>query len=210
MNDDTLHQGRPAGLDQPLASGTPSAKPELPPDMPPLPKAIREELELTSARPLDAQWFLGHAVLMLSKGEYAQALEQAGYAKDAAPRSATIRETLGVAAYLIGDFKRALAELQAFRRFTGAGVQDPRIADCLRATGRSLRGFEFLDEVGTAGPEATIVKAACLADTGDEAGAKAVLELGGIPGAALIPVGSLPPGSVGSTARNPRRRTGKR
>jgi tetratricopeptide (TPR) repeat protein len=79
---------------------------------------------------------LGAASAALAEGKYHAALRHARKAKDLAPRDATIRETLGVAAYRIGDWKTALSELRAYRRMTGETTHMPIEMDVLRAQGR--------------------------------------------------------------------------
>ncbi len=182
---------------------------------PALPPGVPEELDRTAGRILDAKHFLALAIQALVDGDAPAALVNAGYAKAAAHRSPTVREALGIALYATGDFKQALAELQTFRRLTGSTVHDAQIADCYRGLGRPERAVTFLDEAGPPSTEhgrrgMTLIRAGALADMGEQAGAEAALRLGGIPGETLKPAGSLPPGSVGSTADNPRRKIGKR
>lgn len=170
--------------------------------MPPLARPIIEELSLTSARPLDARWFTAKALIALEEGDIAQALEHATAAKRVANRSPTVREIRGVAAYLSADFKEALSELQAFRRLTNSPVQDARIADCYRGAGRPLRGVEFLDQKGTTGVAAALVRAGALADAGDRSGAEAALRLAGLAAAQIPAAGFLPAGKIGTAARS--------
>ncbi|MGH7752381.1 MAG: hypothetical protein ACREN5_06165, partial [Gemmatimonadales bacterium] len=144
---------------------------------PPLPAGVPEELDRMAGRALDAKWFLGHAIAALRAGDSAAALEHGARAKDCALRSPTVRETLGLAAYASGDFKQSLGELQAFRRMTGARIHDARIADCYRGTGRPMRAVEFLDQNQASDADAARVRAGALADAGDEAGARAALQM---------------------------------
>lgn len=169
--------------------------------MPPLPRQIAEELTLTSARPLDARWFTGHALTALEAGDAGAALEMATAAKRVANRAPVVREIRGVAAYLSGDFKEALSELQTFRRLTGSPVQDARIADCYRGLGRPLRAIEYLDQHGSSGPAAGLVRAGALVDAGDASGAEAALRLARLGGAAIPAAGFLPAGKIGTAAR---------
>lgn len=176
-----------------------------------LPRAIREEIEATAGRSIDAAWFLGKALEALAGGVPAEALEHAIRAKDSAARSPTVREALGVAAYLTGDFKQAQAELSAFRRLSGTKVRDLYIADCYRAEGRPIRALELLDEI--AAPmlaDAARVRAGALHDSGDEAGAQAVLRLAGLESESIRPAGFLPAGQVGKSAGSGHRKPGRR
>lgn len=157
-----------------------------------------------SGRTLDAKFYLSGAIEALQAGDATKAIEQAVLAKNAAPRSPTVRETIGLALYATGQFKQALSELQAFRRMTGSRIRDAHIADCYRAMGRPLRAVEYLKDHND--PDAARVKAGALSDAGDAAGAKAALQLGGIPDEKIRPVGSLPVGSVGATADTRRRK----
>lgn len=79
---------------------------------------------------------LGEASAALADLRYHAAVKHARRAKDLAPRDATIRETLGIAAYRIGDWKTALAELRAYRRMSGETTHLPVEMDVLRAQNR--------------------------------------------------------------------------
>lgn len=79
---------------------------------------------------------LGEASEALGDLRYHAAVKHARRAKDLAPRDATVRETLGVAAYRIGDWKTALAELRAYRRMSGETTHLPVEMDVLRAQKR--------------------------------------------------------------------------
>lgn len=79
---------------------------------------------------------LGEASDAFAAGSYQRAMRQAQKAKELAPRDATIREILGLAAYRLGDWRIALAELRAFRRMAGETTHLPVEMDVLRAMGR--------------------------------------------------------------------------
>lgn len=79
---------------------------------------------------------LGAASDALAGARYHAAVKHARRAKDLAPRDATVRETLGIAAYRVGDWKTALAELRAYRRMSGETTHMPIEMDVLRAQGR--------------------------------------------------------------------------
>ncbi len=93
-------------------------------------------------------------------------------AKSLAPRSAGAREVLGLCLYQQGHWNEALAELKAYRRFSGRVDQNHLIADCLRALKRPADVVSLAEEelTGMAPPaakaEAVIVAASALADEG--------------------------------------------
>jgi len=80
---------------------------------------------------------LGAASEALADGKYQAAVKHGLRAKSLAPQSATIRETVGIAAYRIGDWGTALTELRAYRRMAGDTTHLPIEMDVLRALGRS-------------------------------------------------------------------------
>jgi tetratricopeptide (TPR) repeat protein len=105
-------------------------------------------------------------------GDYETSARLARQAKDRAPRSARVRELLGLAAYRAGRWKEALGELLAYRRLTGQLDENHLIADCYRAQGRPERALEVCDEVSRdrvppeLWAEVVIVAASALADRG--------------------------------------------
>jgi len=80
---------------------------------------------------------LGAASEALADGKYQAAVRQGNRAKALSPQDATIRETIAIAAYRLGDWKTALAELRAYRRIAGETTHLPIEMDVLRAQGRS-------------------------------------------------------------------------
>lgn len=80
---------------------------------------------------------LGAASEALGDGNYQSAVKHGLRAKSLAPQSATIRETIGIAAYRVGDWSIALNELRAYRRMAGETTHLPIEMDVLRALGRS-------------------------------------------------------------------------
>ena len=74
------------------------------------------------------------------------ALAHAKAARDLAPRVAILRETLGVAAYQVGDYGLALTELKAARRISGSDEFLPLIADCQRGLGQPEKALQVVDE----------------------------------------------------------------
>ncbi|GMQ86305.1 MAG: hypothetical protein BMS9Abin07_1878 [Acidimicrobiia bacterium] len=79
---------------------------------------------------------LGEASAAMADGRYHVAVKQARQAKNLAPQDATVRETLGLAAYRLGDWDTALAELRAYRRMAGDPQHLPIEMDVHRALGR--------------------------------------------------------------------------
>jgi hypothetical protein len=79
---------------------------------------------------------LGAASEALGDGNYQSAVKHGLRAKALAPQSATIRETIGIAAYRVGDWSTALTELRAYRRMAGETTHLPIEMDVLRAQGR--------------------------------------------------------------------------
>ena len=60
-----------------------------------------------------------------------------------AGRIAVARETLGITAYLTGDFALALRELRTHRRISGSNEQLPLMVDCERGLGRPEKALEL-------------------------------------------------------------------
>lgn len=77
--------------------------------------------------------------------------EYAVVARDLAARVGVVRETCGIAAYRVGRWAEALAELRAARRLTGQGTYLPLMADCERALGRIDRALDLATGPATHG-----------------------------------------------------------
>lgn len=166
-------------------------KPAIPEDVPRVPGPVWRDIDAATAHglaPEVARAVSGAAELAESDSERARAL--LGWAKQAAPRSAAVREALGVDAYRRGDFQTAASELGAYRRISGRQDQNHLLADSLRATGRGDRVRELVDAMGQDVEEerrleAYLVYAGMLADAGDVLRAREILErAGGEPRAA--------------------------
>ena len=113
----------------------------------------------------------------MTDGRYHAAVKHAKRAKSLSPQDTTVRETLGLSAYRIGDWDLALAELRAYRRMAGEPTHLPVEMDVLRALGRDAdvaKAWETLQHA-EARPsvykEGLVVYAAHLLDGGDAAGA---------------------------------------
>lgn len=113
------------------------------------------------------------AAQLLERGDARGALAEAQKAKEFAPRSASVRELVGLSLYQLERYREALTEIQAYRRISGRADQNHIIADCLRALGRPDRAVPLAEEAlasrqvpTTAKTEAVIVAASALADQG--------------------------------------------
>ncbi len=105
----------------------------------PLPTDVVAELEPFPAK---VRALLGAAVLLLP--EYPEeALRYASGAKKLAPRSAAVREAVGMAAYQSGDYAQAIKELRSAARISGDDALYPVIADCERGLGRPEKALEI-------------------------------------------------------------------
>jgi tetratricopeptide (TPR) repeat protein len=116
---------------------------------------------------------LERAVQLLEREDARGAAAEAQKAKDLAPRSASVREIIGLALYRLDRFREALTEMQAYRRMSGRADQNHIIADCLRAVGRPDRAVPLAEEALAARgvplaakTESVIVAASALADQG--------------------------------------------
>jgi tetratricopeptide (TPR) repeat protein len=69
-------------------------------------------------------------------GRYGKARRHAEEAKELSPRLPAAREILGLAAYRLGQWNQALAELRTYRRLAGDTAHLPVEMDVLRALGR--------------------------------------------------------------------------
>ncbi len=163
---------RPVGKGRP--TGRPTAR---------LPGPLADEIRRT-ARPSDqdpAISRLARAIELLDRGDSVAAVREAEKAKQLAPRSASVREVLGMALYGQERWQEALTELKAYRRLSGRVDQNHLIADSLRAMGRPAEAVPLAEEElrgsapNEAKAEAVIVAASALADQGRSAEALAFL-----------------------------------
>jgi tetratricopeptide (TPR) repeat protein len=148
-----------------------------------LPGDVVEEIRRTT-RPTNQEHAisrLSRATDLLERGDSGAAVSEALKAKQAAPRSASVREVLGLAYYGQGRWREALSELKTYKRITGRADQNHIIADCLRATGKPQEAVTLADEElrsdapNEAKAEAVIVASSALADEGRYAEALAFL-----------------------------------
>jgi tetratricopeptide (TPR) repeat protein len=116
---------------------------------------------------------VGVATEALEQGDLPRATELLLWAKATAPRTATVREALGVTHYAAGRFADAHSELLAYRRLSGAQDQNHLLADCARAAGRADKVRDYVEEMldtdvdPARAAEALIVLASDRADRGD-------------------------------------------
>ena len=166
----------------PRRGGAPKGRrpPPVPAD---LPRDVVEEIQRVT-RPTevrDALSRLSRATELLERGDTGAASAEAVKAKKLAPRSAAVREVLGLSLYGQERWQEALTELKAYRRMSERADQNHIIADCFRALGRPAEAVPLVEEElrakvpNEAKAEAVIVAASALADQGRYAEALAFL-----------------------------------
>ena len=148
--------------------GTTSSRPDLS-------RELLDELRRTT-RPADQAAAIGRlsrAIELLERGDPSAAVSEAAKAKHLAPRSAAVREVLGLALYGQGRWQEAVTELKTYKRLTGRVDQNHLIADALRGLGRPKDAVPLAEEElrdkrvpAEAKAEAVIVAASALADQG--------------------------------------------
>jgi tetratricopeptide (TPR) repeat protein len=139
-----------------------------------LPKWVREEIQRSTPKDRrdPALNHLAKALNQFADERYGAALPELRKAKTLAPRSATVREMLGLSAYHTGAWEEALRELRTFRRLTGDLIHMPMEMDSLRALGRKADVtktwdlLQSLDTSATVSHEARVVYASFLLDEG--------------------------------------------
>ncbi len=105
--------------------------------------------ELKALTKENAEWVAGHLVMAsrVVDEDPARAHQHALAAARRAGRIPVARETVGITAYLLGDFALALRELRTYRRLSGSNDQLPLMVDCERGLGRPDRALELASEV---------------------------------------------------------------
>lgn len=137
-----------------------------------LPKWVRDEITRSTPkeRRQPALNHLTSAIESFADERYPAAIADLRKAKKLSPRSATIRELLGLSAYRAGNWEEALRELRTFRRITGDMIHYPVEMDCLRALERTedvIKSWERLQEYDISpmvNHEARVVYASFLLD----------------------------------------------
>jgi len=139
-----------------------------------LPKWVRDEIVRSTPkeRREPALKHLSSALESFADERYPAALADLRKAKKLSPRSATVRELLGLSAYRSGQWEEGLRELRTFRRLTGDLIHYPVEMDCLRGLDRPdevTKSWERLNEYDvspTVNHEARVVYASFLLDQG--------------------------------------------
>jgi len=105
--------------------------------------------ELKALTKENAEWVAGHLVMAsrVVDEDPERAHKHALAASRRAGRIPVVRETVGITAYLLGDFALALRELRTYRRLSGSNEQVPMMVDCERGLGRPEKGLELAREV---------------------------------------------------------------
>lgn len=105
--------------------------------------------ELKALTKENAEWVAGHLVMAsrVIDEDAARAHQHALAAARRAGRIPVVRETVGITAYLTGDFALALRELRTYRRLSGSNDQLPLMVDCERGLGRPDRALELAADV---------------------------------------------------------------
>ena len=137
-----------------------------------LPGWVRDEINRSTPkdRRQPALSHLATAMENFANERYPAAAAELRQAKELSPRSATIRETLGLSAYRSGMWEEALRELRTFRRLTGDLLHYPVEMDCLRALDRpedvikAWERFQEHDVSPMVNNEARVVYASFLLD----------------------------------------------
>ncbi len=150
--------GRPSTRSE--ARGTSKARRDLKGAALDLPFWVIEDLTRVTPkeRVSDALTELGNASSAMIEGRYKVALRSARRAKALAPRDATVRETLGLAAYRVGDWLTALTELRVYRRLAGEPTHMPIEMDTLRALGRGPEVGKVWMELQQIGASPAVLK----------------------------------------------------
>lgn len=119
------------------------------------------------------------------------ALIHAKHAKELAGRFPLVREIVGVAQYLNGNWQEALNDFRAVKRMATAEHLVPLMADCERGLGRPEKAIAFLSEnknlTGVAKIEAAIVEAGARSDLGQTEAALVSLKIPALAGFAADP-----------------------
>jgi len=149
-----------------------------------LPKRLADAIA-HSARPgrsEDARKAAEQLVKARDTGDLARARKAAIKAKLAAPRSAWVREQLGLLAFETDQLHEATQELLTYRRLTGDRRHDPTIAESYRRQGKPARALELISELRRSDVskrvwiDAQIARARALADTDRRPAAEILLK----------------------------------
>jgi tetratricopeptide (TPR) repeat protein len=131
---------------------------------------LRRSTRLSDQR--TAESLLRRAIELLDRDDAVGSIAEAEKVKRLAPRSAAVREVLGLGYYTAGRWRDAVGELKAYRRISGRADQNHIIADSLRGLGRPNEVVPLAEEElrakvsNEAKAEAVVVAASALADAG--------------------------------------------
>ncbi|HEU0257291.1 MAG TPA: hypothetical protein VFQ96_05570 [Microbacteriaceae bacterium] len=108
-----------------------------------LDRSVRVQLKGLSKE--NAEAVARHLVMVgrLIESDPAEAHRHALAAAERAGRIAVVRETVGITAYEVGDFARALRELRTYRRISGRDDEVALMVDSERGVGRPDRALEI-------------------------------------------------------------------
>lgn len=174
-------------------------RPELPEDRPGLARGPRREIERVAGSSSKAEEIIAAVALGSERLDYDDvpgALRYLRWARQEAGNAVCVRELVGIALYLDGDYAEARKELQSYRRISQEQDQNHLIADCLRALGRDVEQIPELIEAMSGAPrdrvvEGRIVWASHVADEGDPVAALSILAP-----ALTVPSGEKPDASA--------------
>lgn len=124
--------------------------------------------ELKALTKENAEWVAGHLVMASRVVDENPELahRHALAAERRAGRIPVVRETVGITAYLIGDFALALRELRTYRRLSGSNDQVPMMVDCERGLGRPQKALELAGEVNRRDLEPSVAVELAIARSG--------------------------------------------
>ena len=125
--------------------GPASAEPALPDDVSATELDPQVRKELLGIDKAEADVVARHLVMAgrLVDEDPGRALEHARAARQRAGRVASVREGVGIAAYMAGEWVEAIAELRTARRIAGGPGLLAVLADCERGAGRPERAVEI-------------------------------------------------------------------
>jgi tetratricopeptide (TPR) repeat protein len=138
----------------------------------------RESTAATSARYMER---LAAATEALERDRYRDALRMVSSVLKNLPNVGAAHEVAGIAHYRLGEWRKAIAELEQARTLHPAPAQLPVLADCYRALRRYRDVEEIWRDIRESSPapdvmaEGRIVAAGALADQGDIGGALKLL-----------------------------------
>lgn len=178
---DTNH--RPTRTPHPTAPANGDREP-LPHFSEALSREVLDELRQTTGSPerfQTAARALTRAIVALAADDDTTAVAAAEDAKRIAPRSAAVREALGLSRYRTGAHREARSELSAAQRLSGSADFTAMLADIERALGRPEKAIELFTGSDTSkmapdtAAELLLVAAAAYGDLGRPAAGAALI-----------------------------------